>query len=477
MWVNSHAPERLSDLVGNSGTVSRISSWLSKWKPGGKAALLYGLTGSGKTTAAYLLAAENEFSVVEMNASDLRNRKEVERVLGGAGRQRNLFDGGKLLLVDEVDGMGGRGKGGDYGGVGAVVEVIKTSQYPVILTANRVVISGESGQFNPAKWEGRFSGKKENKFQIFSFLKEVYQRETGEKPNEKMLWAITYSSFSRVQKEGISSALKALPIGKGANWWEWNPKLSPLRNYCELFEFRAPELSEVAGLVEKIAKSERVSLGPGVAEEIAGRTGCDVRSAITALETVSRGRARIGIAELDGFLDARDRRSSVEEAVRIILATSDPGTARHAFRSVDGTTPEEFSEYVRENVAVKYSGASLGRAYSALSDADRVAGRIVRTGSQSLLPYRIDFLTGGVAASKPGKCPVAGKIISPLSRYSAASVKARRMRRQIAGKIKKAFPLAKARSALRLVAIDRRLWESVGLDKDEEDFLKKWMKK
>ncbi|UCG95224.1 MAG: replication factor C large subunit, partial [archaeon] len=45
----------------------------------------------------------------------------------------SLFRKGKIILIDEVDGISGRS---DRGGVGAVIDVIKGSKFPVVLTAN-----------------------------------------------------------------------------------------------------------------------------------------------------------------------------------------------------------------------------------------------------------------------------------------------------------------------------------------------------
>lgn len=70
---------------------------------------------------------------MEINASDARNKKNIEDVVGSASQQQSLFGKKKVILVDEVDGLSGRK---DRGGVGALNKLIKKSKFPIVLTAN-----------------------------------------------------------------------------------------------------------------------------------------------------------------------------------------------------------------------------------------------------------------------------------------------------------------------------------------------------
>jgi replication factor C large subunit len=138
LWVEKYRPESLSDLVGNPRTIGRLGEWVREFKEGNakkKALLLYGPPGSGKTSAGYALSRELGYDLVETNASDVRTRDKVERVVGFAASLASLDpkSEGKIILVDEVDGIHGRS---DYGGVGAVKNIIKVAKEPVILLAN-----------------------------------------------------------------------------------------------------------------------------------------------------------------------------------------------------------------------------------------------------------------------------------------------------------------------------------------------------
>lgn len=129
-WVRKYRPESLSDVQGQNKAARELRSFLESGK---KSALVYGPTGSGKTSAVYALAKENNLEVIEVNASDVRNKKKINSLVGSASQQRSLFGKGKLILVDEIDGLSGRK---DRGGVGAILKILKKSAFPIVMTAN-----------------------------------------------------------------------------------------------------------------------------------------------------------------------------------------------------------------------------------------------------------------------------------------------------------------------------------------------------
>ncbi len=136
LWTDKYRPRSLNELIGNPQAKEVIRSWAEAWKSGKSQPplLLVGPPGVGKTASAYALANEYNWEVVEMNASDTRNRAIVERVLGAASETYTLFGKKRrLILIDEVDGLQGRE---DAGGVYAIIEILKKAKQPVILTAN-----------------------------------------------------------------------------------------------------------------------------------------------------------------------------------------------------------------------------------------------------------------------------------------------------------------------------------------------------
>eukprot|EP00658_Telonema_sp_P-2_P079418 TRINITY_DN7664_c0_g2_i2.p1 TRINITY_DN7664_c0_g2~~TRINITY_DN7664_c0_g2_i2.p1 ORF type:complete len:702 (-),score=174.72 TRINITY_DN7664_c0_g2_i2:239-2185(-) len=166
LWTDKYRPKKVSDLIGNQESVRKLQSWLQQWKeelrkqraklagagdkkkkPTGKgkdmkkAALLSGPPGIGKTSAATLVAMELGYEVLEFNASSVRSKKALqEQVLpkvsnhsigeyytGESETAREL-----VIIMDECDGMGG----GDRGGMAALIELIKGTQYPIICICN-----------------------------------------------------------------------------------------------------------------------------------------------------------------------------------------------------------------------------------------------------------------------------------------------------------------------------------------------------
>lgn len=132
-WADKYEPKKLEGFAGQNKQLKRLREWYENWSPGEDALLIHGPPGDGKTSSVYALANGLDLEVMELNASDKRNRSEIEEIVGSASQQRSLFGKNKVILVDEVDGLSGRS---DRGGVGAIIKAIKNSKFPIVLTAN-----------------------------------------------------------------------------------------------------------------------------------------------------------------------------------------------------------------------------------------------------------------------------------------------------------------------------------------------------
>lgn len=132
-WAEKHKPKNLNEFVNQKEALQIFLDWIKNWKPGDKALLFYGMPGTGKSALVYAYAKEKNLELIEMNASDWRNASQIESVIGQTIKQAPLFKKGKIILIDECDGIAGRE---DLGGVGAIIKIIKESRFPVILTAN-----------------------------------------------------------------------------------------------------------------------------------------------------------------------------------------------------------------------------------------------------------------------------------------------------------------------------------------------------
>lgn len=102
------------------------------------AVLLEGKPGIGKTSIVYALANDLNMEVIETNASDTRTRESLEAKLKETSKSRGIMDfitekKKKLLLVDEIDGIYGTK---DRGAVPAILDLVKETQFPIIMCAN-----------------------------------------------------------------------------------------------------------------------------------------------------------------------------------------------------------------------------------------------------------------------------------------------------------------------------------------------------
>ena len=159
----------MSKIIGQSqdkSNAKKLLNWLNNWQkyngPNSKsikktwndqdagtcykAALLSGPPGIGKTTTATLVCKEAGFTFIELNASDSRSKKLLDKVLGessescsmdsylkGKHSPTNANSDKHCIIMDEVDGMAGTE---DRGGISELINTIKSSKIPIICICN-----------------------------------------------------------------------------------------------------------------------------------------------------------------------------------------------------------------------------------------------------------------------------------------------------------------------------------------------------
>jgi replication factor C large subunit len=133
MWSEKHRPKKVEQMVGNEKARLDALKWLTGWVSGSKPLLLIGPPGTGKTTLVNTLARQFDYDLVEMNASDTRNKDILQERIAPLFQNTGIFGRKIMLFLDEVDGISGRE---DSGGLDTLVDLMKEPTIPVIMAAN-----------------------------------------------------------------------------------------------------------------------------------------------------------------------------------------------------------------------------------------------------------------------------------------------------------------------------------------------------
>ncbi len=132
MWADKYRPETLSEYKGAKKEKKELKEWAENWEIGDKPVLLHGPAGTGKTSLVEALTEDLGHEMVETNASDVRTKSKLKSELKEAVRQKSFFGGQKMILIDEVDGMGRSDRGGSQ----ELNRIVEETKFPLVMTAN-----------------------------------------------------------------------------------------------------------------------------------------------------------------------------------------------------------------------------------------------------------------------------------------------------------------------------------------------------
>ena len=248
-FIQKYSPKKVEGVFGQNKGIDELVGFIKNFGAGKKSVLVYGPTGCGKTCAVHAIANNLNYEVIEINASDTRNKEEIEKVLGSASQQMSLFNRGKIILVDEIDGVSGRK---DRGGLVSIAKIIDKTAFPIIMTAN-----------DP--WDSKFSGLRKkshlikfhtlNYISIFNVLKNICESEKI-KYDENSL-----KSLARIAGGDMRAAINDLQIiTQGSN------KIG--KNDVDVLSHRNKGQSMINALM-RIFKTKNLEIALGAFEDVA----------------------------------------------------------------------------------------------------------------------------------------------------------------------------------------------------------------
>ena len=179
--AEKYRPIKFKDFKGHDRVISEVKNFFQYFPNNKKAVLLYGPSGIGKTSLARAMKSEFNLEIFELNASDFRNKEQLEARLKHASEQASLFAKGKILLVDEVDGLSSTK---DKGGLSELISLIDSTQFPIIITANNIW----DAKFGTLRTKCKLISLKELDYKsIFLILQEIVSKEKLNVDNQVLI--------------------------------------------------------------------------------------------------------------------------------------------------------------------------------------------------------------------------------------------------------------------------------------------------
>ncbi|XP_078174461.1 P-loop containing nucleoside triphosphate hydrolases superfamily protein [Carex rostrata] len=260
------------------------ASWSNKClvdkPPEQKVLLLCGPPGLGKTTLAHVAAKHCGYRVVEINASDDRSASSIETKILDVVQMNSVMPDSKpkCLVIDEIDGALGDGKG--------AVEVIL-----------KMVAAERKGSSE--------------------------KRDAGEEAQPR----------KASSKKGHKVAKLSRPIICICNDL-YAPALRQLRQVAKVHTFMQPTVSRVVNRLKYICMKEGFRTNSIALSALAESTECDIRSCLNTLQFLNKKKQPLSIADVDSQVIGRKDMS--KSAIDIWKEVFHRKKSKRVRNSVDG---------------------------------------------------------------------------------------------------------------------------------------------
>jgi replication factor C large subunit len=394
--------------VGNARALRDLRAWAEGWGPGRptprlRAALLEGPPGVGKTAAALAVARERHWDVIEMNASDARNRASVESVAGRAsvthtfgpdGRFVSAREGGRtLLLMDEADCLTSRVEdAAPSGPEGPDFREFLRFRYRSVDALARAWGLGEPGR--PAaftSWEAA----------PLSAARGAWTRLL---PAQRDLadWRDSVARTDTSDRGGLGAIARLVretrqPLVLTANDSSSLTRYSPIfRSSVARIRFEPISEPEMRSFLRRIVLEENMRIQSAALDAVVARAQGDVRAALNDLEAL----AELPPGPLQvAAVGARDLPSDFLEFTGRILAQP------RVYRSVEirdrlDATPDDLLPWIEENLPRVPAVPSARLAgFERLAEAERFLARARRDRVYALWSFASELMTGGVSVA------------------------------------------------------------------------------
>ncbi|MBS3073600.1 replication factor C large subunit [Candidatus Pacearchaeota archaeon] len=130
LLTEKYRPKGIKEVLGQKEAIEKISDFIKNFKSLSKKALiLYGPSGTGKTSTIYAIARDLNYEVIEINPSEAINKQHLQDSLGKSSKNFSFFKKGKLFLIEEAESI-------ERGASPEIIKILSESRWPMFLIAN-----------------------------------------------------------------------------------------------------------------------------------------------------------------------------------------------------------------------------------------------------------------------------------------------------------------------------------------------------